>query len=246
MGHYKLRFKIGQYQFKSGAYFFLLILSSIVLCAVLAAWQWQRGNTANDRYLRLQTNTHLPAVPLPNSLEHFKRVELSGEIVAYYLLDNRSNSHRAGREVLTEVPLKREDLPYDRALINIGWQPYTRELVPTHPLPERISIEGILIFPEPGFLLQNPTLDPKWPHLLQHVDIELLGFHKNLRYYPAVIYSLTPTSLWATSDISVKNKYHMHMAYALQWALIGIAFLLLFIKISTSKVHDDIHKKLAT
>ena len=243
--HYNLRLRVGQYQFSSGIYFFVFTSSSVILCLLLSVWQWQRGVAANERYLLQQEKNQYAAVPLSNHPDEYQKVKLKGDIEAHYLLDNRSKERRPGREVLVDVKLAAESLPYDRVLVNIGWQPLTVDLELTHTLPEFIAVEGMTKIPREGFMLQDPLLDPFWPSLLQHIDLDLLSDHWGQAYYPAVIYSLTPISGWSLPEVHFKNKYHMHLGYAMQWALIGIACLLLFMKISISKVEDESQQELA-
>jgi len=237
--HYNLRFRIRQHQFSSGVYFFLFTSFAVILCVLLSFWQWQRGAAANERYLLQQEKNQYAAVALSNQADEYKKVQISGDVVAHYLLDNRSRERNAGREVLVEVTLNIEDSLYDRVLVNIGWQPRTSNLELAHVLPEFIAIEGVTKIPKAGFVLQDPLLDPSWPSLLQNVDLDLLGEHGGHVYYPAVIYSVTPVSDWPLSVLSIKNKYQMHLGYALQWALLGIACLLLFLKISISRINDE-------
>ena len=243
--HYNPSLRVGQYQFSSGIYFLLFTSFAVILCLLLSVWQWQRGAAANERYL-LQTEKNLyAAVTLYNHPNEYQKVKIKGSIEAHYLLDNRSKERQPGREVLVDVRLVAEGLSYDRVLVNIGWQPLTVDLELTHTLPEFISIEGMTKLPREGFMLQDPLLDPSWPSLLQHIDLDLLGDHWEKTYYPAVIYSLTPVSGWSLPEVVFKNKYHMHLGYAMQWALIGIACLLLFMKISISRVDDENKQKLA-
>jgi len=243
--HYNLSLRAGQYQFSSGIYFLLFTSFAVILCLVLSVWQWQRGVSANERYLLQQEKNQYSAVNLSNHPHEYQKVEIKGSIEAHYLLDNRSKEHRPGREVLVDVKLAAENLPYDRVLVNIGWQPLTVDLELTHTLPEFIAIDGMTKMPREGFMLQDPLLDPSWPSLLQHIDLNLLGDHWGQAYYPAVIYSLTPVSGWSLPEVHFKNKYHMHLGYAMQWALIGIACLILFMKISISRVNDENQQELA-
>ncbi|OUS05933.1 hypothetical protein A9Q81_04105 [Gammaproteobacteria bacterium 42_54_T18] len=245
MTHYNLSLRAGQYQFYSGIYFLLFTSFVVIVCLLLSVWQWQRGVAANERYLLQQKKNQYAAVPLSTHPHEYQKVKLKGSIEAHYLLDNRSKERRPGREILVDVKLAVENPLYDRVLVNIGWQPLAVDLELTHILPEFIAIEGLTKIPREGFMLQDPLLDPSWPSLLQHVDLDLLSDHRGQTYYPAVIYSLTPISGWSLPEVHFKNKYHMHLGYAMQWALIGIACLLLFMKISISKVEDENQQELA-
>ena len=245
MTHYNLSLRAGQYQFSSGVYFFVFTFSSIILCLLLSFWQWQRGVSANERYLLQEEKNQYSSVTLSNHPDEYQKVKIKGSIKAHYLLDNRSKERRPGREVLVDVKLDAENSPYDRVLVNIGWQPLAVDLELTYTLPEFIAIEGMTKIPREGFMLQDPLLDPFWPSLLQHIDLDLLSDHWGEAYYPAVIYSLTPVSGWSLSEVHFKNKYHMHLGYAMQWLLIGIACLILFIKISISRVNDENKQELA-
>ena len=246
MTHYNLSFRIGQYRFSSGIYFTLFTCFAITLCLVLSVWQSHRGLSANTRFLLQQEKNKYPSVILPKDPQEYQKVTVQGDVAGFYLLDNRSSNRQPGREVLVDIKLNIEGSPYDRALVNVGWQPRTDSLEPAHKIPGFISIEGMTKVPAEGFILQDPLLDPLWPSLLQQVDFALLDREQGHEYYPAVIYTLTPVSDWPLPVVQFKNKYHMHLGYAMQWALIGVACLLLFIKISTSRAKDENQQKLAT
>ena len=237
--HYNLSFRIGQYQFSSGIPFLLFTLFAVTLCASLSSWQWHRGGAANDRYLLQQEQNQNAAKTLPSHPEEYQKVKVVGSIEAYFLLDNRMSGGRAGREVLVDVKLDDASLPYANVLVNIGWQPMSIELVPVEALPETISIVGMTKTPSEGFLLQDPTLDPSWPTLLQGINLVQLGGFQGYDYSPVVVYSSTPLSNYILPKITFKNKYHKHLGYALQWILIGLACLILFIKNSTSRITNE-------
>lgn len=217
-----------------------------MLCLVLAIWQWQRGVSANERNILQQEKNAFSPVALPFVPEEYQRVLVAGSVVDWYLLDNRTRHGVPGREVLVDIEIPESDVPYDRVLINIGWQPRVEGLIPTYEIPKWIAIDGMTKFPSEGFMLQDAKLDPAWPELLQHIEISLLEDHRGLRYYPAVVYSTVKISDWPLPIVHFKNKYHMHLGYALQWALIGIACLILFIKISISRVKNENQQELAT
>jgi len=154
-------------------------------------------------------------------------------------LDNKTNNHQAGRELLVEVAINNEAMVYDRVLVNIGWQARSVGLSPEYTIPEAISLEGVLKIPNAGFQLQDPQLDPSWPQLMQHVDIELLSSFHSKNFYPAVVYSSTPVSNWpVSSSLQVKNKYQMHIGYSVQWMLLALVFAVLFIKTTRREEHE--------
>jgi cytochrome oxidase assembly protein ShyY1 len=81
---------------------------------------------------------------------------------------------------------------------------------------------------------------------MQHVDLSLMNRAQSTRYYPAVIYSITPVEEWALPVVIIKNKYQMHLGYTIQWALLGLVFVILFIKVGTTREQNESEQKMAT
>ena len=217
----------------------LFTLSAVCLCVTLAVWQWQRAEAADLRFV-LQTDNSVTVLDtLPIDPEQYQRVKIEGVVEAVYFLDNRSNEHRAGREVLVELRGQSYAEPYDSVLVNLGWQNRSAGLSLEYELPEIISIEGILKIPSKGFELQDPQLDPNWPKLMQHVNFPLLSNNQSRSYYPAVIYSVESTSGWSLPTVKIENKYAMHIGYSVQWLLLAAVFVFLFIKLALSRDKNE-------
>lgn len=208
----------------------LFTLSAVCLCVVLSFWQWQRAVAADQRYMSQQRYSQVVQQQLPIDPQLFQLVKIDGLVKNHYFLDNRTSDHIAGRELLLEVIINSSDIPYDRVLVNVGWQPRSEGLNPQFPLPKTLTIEGITQIPGTGFQLQDPLLDPSWPRLMQHVDLSLLAGKQHQRYYPALIYSVTPISGWVLSRVKIENKFQMHIGYSVQWALLGLVFIILFVR----------------
>ena len=231
----------------------LFTLSAVSLCLALSVWQWQRAQAADQRFELMSKNSLKVVDTLPAYPEQHQRVKISGSVQNVYFLDNRSHDHRAGREVLVEVLIDAvpgasdtsSSTRYDRALVNIGWQPRNSGLTPEYTIPEMISVEGILKIPSAGLMLQDPQLDPSWPRLMQSIDLSLLSRVQSTHYYPAVIYSAEPVSGWPVATVEIENKHMMHMGYCIQWLLLAAVFVILFIKVSMSRDKHDNQQTMA-
>ncbi|MBV1916185.1 MAG: SURF1 family protein [Pseudomonadales bacterium] len=231
----------------------LFTLSAVSLCIALSVWQWQRAQAADQRFELMSKNSLEVMDELPAYPEQYQSVKISGSVENVYFLDNRSNDHRAGREVLVEVLIEgsadikdaSSGARYDRALVNIGWQPRNEGLVPTYTIPEMISVQGTLKIPSAGFMLQDPQLDPNWPRLMQSIDLPLLSRVQSTLYYPAVIYSAEPVLGWPIATLAVENKYMMHMGYCIQWLLLAAVFVIFFIKVSVTRNQHDNQQTMA-
>ena len=113
---------------------------------------------------------------------------------------------------------------------------------------EYIEVQGLIREPQAGFMLQESNLDPNWPKLMQQIEIPLLNQRLESELFPFVLYAENQIGQLIPVPIKMENKYYMHVGYAIQWLLIGLAGIICFIVISRKeyKENERKEKKLAS
>lgn len=230
MQQYTLQFTIGKRHFSSGVFYCLFAVCAVSLCLSLSYWQWQRAQAADQRYLKQQSQQSIAPAPLTDNPTDYQRVEAEGWIKNIWFLDNKILNQNVGRVVLAELHTQKKVL-----LANLGWQPLSAGLTSAQPVPEYIKVSGILKQPSEGFSLMDVTLDPDWPVLQQQIDITALETHIGYVLYPYILHSDTKIGQWENFPITIDNKFSMHSGYAIQWMLLALVALVMFMKISLKK-----------
>lgn len=223
--------------------FLLFAFFAVVVCSILANWQWQRAQLSDALFQAYRVQESRPVSSLSKSPEAYQKVNLSGQVKNHYFLDNKTHQGIGGWQVLAEVQTQ-----YFLILVNLGWQPKQKKLVLQAPLPEYIEVQGLIREPQAGFMLQESNLDPNWPKLMQQIEIPLLNQQLESELFPFVLYAENQIGQLIPVPIKMENKYYMHVGYAIQWLLIGLAGIICFIVISRKeyKENERKEKKLAS
>jgi surfeit locus 1 family protein len=214
------------------------VCCAIVLCLLLSNWQWQRAQTSAERYAHYITLASAPLTPLSLASEQYQRVSMVGEIKQIFLLDNQIYKGNVGWYVLAVVQTKQLLI-----LVNLGWQSKHSELIEIDQLANQIAVEGILKEPQTGFMLQAAKEDPKWPQVLQQIQISLLNKHYGYDLLPWVLYVNAPIANLIPAPSAIENKYPMHVGYAIQWLMLAVVCLSGFIFICRQENKENEHKK---
>jgi len=218
--------------------FLLFACFAVIVCSSLANWQWQRAQLSDALYQKYQFQNTWPESVLSESPEAYQKIAISGQLKNHYFLDNKTYQGLGGWHVLAEIQTKEFLI-----LVNLGWQPKQKELVLQMPLPELIEVKGLIRKPQAGFMLQESNLDPKWPKLMQQIEIPLLNQHLNSELFPFVLYAENQIGQLIPAPIKMENKYYMHVGYAIQWLLIGLAGIISFIVFSRKEYTENERKE---
>ncbi len=197
--------------------YFIFMFIAILLCLWLAHWQWQRAQAADLRYSHYQQQLAHAAVPFSLFSSEYQKVIVIGEIQQYLLLDNQVHNGKVGWHVIAVVKT-----PSTSLLVNLGWHQQQTELALITPLPRYIKVGGLLKKPQANFMLQDATLDPNWPQLLQQIHLDLLTSYLGYELFPLVLYAETQLNDLIPMPISMENKFYMHIGYTVQWLLIAV------------------------
>jgi len=218
--------------------FLIFACFAVLVCGALANWQWQRAQQADKLFQDYQLQESRPESILSESPEAYQKVALTGTVKKHYFLDNQHHQGTVGWHVLAEVQTQRFLL-----LVNLGWQAKQSKLVLKESLPDTISVQGLIRQPQVGFMLQDAEQDPNWPLLLQQIDIPRLNQHQGYELFPFVLYADNAIGQLIPAPIKIENKFYMHIGYAVQWLLIGLAGLIAFIYYSRTEYTENERKE---
>lgn len=214
--------------------FLAFVIFAIVLCLSLANWQWQRAQAADSLFASYQLQESQPESVLSESPEAYQKVAISGHVKKHFFLDNQILQGIAGWAVIAEVETSQFNV-----LVNLGWQARQQDLILESELPGYLEVQGLIRLPQQGFMLQSAEHDPNWPTLLQQIDIDLLNDYFGYQFFPFVLYAENQVNNLIPMPIKMENKFYMHIGYAIQWLLIGLACLIGFLYVSRSEQSEN-------
>lgn len=237
---------------RSGPALGLVIL---VLCLGLAVWQWQR---ADDARARLAAERQALAAP-PQSLNDIlarnqqksQPVRVQGRFDNAHpiLLNSRFYQGRVGYYLLS--PLHTHAGHW--VLINRGWLPagrYRDRLPPIPAITGKATLTGITYLPSDNiFLPSDAALQAgHWPLRVSEVDFAAIGARIGVELLPFVIRLGPDQSLgvsrplprpWKAVETAISPA--RHLAYAVQWVVIGITGLVIFTLAGRRRRRRDDH-----
>jgi surfeit locus 1 family protein len=193
---------------------------AVLLFVILG--NWQLGRAAEKRALDEEFSRAEPALPLPPAsiaMPRYQRVTASGSYDTdhQFLLDNMSESGRAGVHVLTPLLL----VDGSAVLVDRGWVPFgaTRDSLPVVAVvgASRTVAGRLDQLPRPSIRLKAPP-GGDWPRLTSFPEMNELAAWLGRDLYPQMIL-LDPQD----ADGYVRN-WHVpgptavrHLGYAIQW-----------------------------
>lgn len=209
----------------------LVGLTLLPLLIGLGLWQLQRADEKRDLLLQgthgdVIYNLSQPSPQLPG------RVELQGKLQSkqLLLLDNRIRDGRVGYELLS---LFQDAVSGRWGIVNLGWVAagVDRGVLPAlPPLPDfaqQVSLTGMQLTAQPGFMLGTDEWQPGWPKIIQQPDLVRFERLFQRALYPAIVRLTEPVidsidTRWAL----VVMPPEKHLGYAVQWFALALALLL--------------------
>lgn len=217
-----------------------LTLVVIITCLLLANWQHTRAQGKQQRLddiSAVQSKGAMNLSALNNLPSHVNKtgilLQLSGHLQSdqYWLLDNSVFNKQVGFDVLTMfTPDNSEQV----MIVNLGWikAPASREQPVTIELPKHAIIlelqlkQGDLA----GFYLQEQQANTNgWPKRIQYVDLATMQQESGIALLDFIGYSRSVQFGIQPHYQPVVMLPEKHLAYALQWLLLALAALLVFI-----------------
>lgn len=202
--------------------YLLFTVFAISLCLILSLWQWQRGEDAKARYQQfLQQSEQAPLNWQGGQPAPYQPLKVTGQIQRVFLLDNQIRNGTIGWHVLAELATD-----FGPVLINLGWQSRQSPAPEVTDFASPLQISGLTSYPQVGLMLAPALDDPAWPRVMQQIDIPLLRQQLGSPLAPFMIVADNSLAGLEPVKAAPENKTAMHIGYAVQWLLIGLACLL--------------------
>ena len=223
----------------------------------LGFWQLDRASQKEQALLAFQQIEQLDLSELLSSpideihQFHGRKVEISGQIDTFniWLIDNKTHNGRVGYSVVVNVAITGQNRTI---LMDIGWTPASkyREQLPTLQLPKNISVNAKIKSDSfERFTLATSNNDiPATTGKRQNVT--------RVQSYQDVIKDNLSTTLpliaFAPSNTidgmpQLYNPVVMppekHVAYAVQWFLLALASIIVFLFASRTNSHNNKHNQ---
>lgn len=219
----------------------------------LAIWQFQRGEEKEVLIQAMADRSNGPALsiydlPINEMItraDSFRGMPLKAEgrfeKDQFVLLDNRVLKGKVGFEVLHLFVATNEAT---WMLVNRGFVPMGKtrsDEVPVPPLVDHNSLKGHIYMPsEESYVLDNATEKIAGRLVIQAVDFDQLGELLDRPLYPFVLRldEADKNALPRHWPVTVM-KPGMHYGYTLQWSLMAVAILALFLWTSFPVARQD-------
>lgn len=223
----------------------LIVLVMAPFLLSLAYWQYQRSLYKEELMAQYAASQSAESIRFEGSttlpLPEFQPISIEGRLDPNHLffVDNTIYQGRAGYEVLLPFQLKDSQ---EWLLVNLGWMPRNpnRSDLPSFPLPSTdIKLTGRSDFPSNEYLLLGTYLEAVGAdkNIIQAVDLERMSEALGHPLLPIVLLAdPDPNSSlvrdWEPQAIMTPEK---HQGYAVQWTLLAITLMVLYIVFSTRK-----------
>lgn len=227
-----------QKRFRFGFWPVVFTLTAFGILCKLGFWQLQRAEEKQAWLEDFESKTVLTGMDWEREMGQFgashlngRTIALSGSVLSQYLwlVDNRTHQGQAGYKVL--APLLPANGPF-AVLVDFGWvaAPKSRAQLPELALPSQISISGIIKSEHlETFMLAADDVTAQWPQRIQSHQSALQAEHP---------FPIAPFVVFANSNSvegipqtyqAVVMKPEKHRAYAVQWFLLALACVAVFL-----------------
>ena len=214
----------------------LVTFVSVVIMFALGNWQLQRAEQKTARLLAVERAAKTAQIDLPQvlrsnideMLDMPVNFEGTPDSTRYFLLDNKIHNGQVGYHVL--VPMQ----TYSGTVIaNFGWVAATssRDVLPSIQIDnEKAYYVGVISLPlDNAMVNETAVVDGNWPKVLQQTDLKVIQQHYKQEILPfVVLLNALETTTFVRDWQAVVMAPEKHLAYALQWFLLGFAALVIF------------------
>ena len=233
--------------------FTLLVFALLIK---LAWWQNSRADEKQQRLVRIVQLSDQQAFTLDQVVTQLlskgKRELINDLPIAIkatfdsdkvFLLDNQSYKNQLGYRVF--------QLAYQGKyafLVNLGWVKgfIAREKLPEIPhLIGEQKFLGHVRIPEQGILLQAQNFtQPQWPLRVQQIELDKFAMLLKKNLLPFVVYADKEATIGFIKDWQpIVMPPEKHQAYAVQWLLLAIAWLVLMVSALIKSSNNNNNKK---
>ncbi len=228
----------------------LITLVAVVIMFALGMWQLQRAEEKNLRLLSIHKASLTEQISLQQALTDIDNMldmpisfVAKADVTRFFMLDNKINNGRVGYQVL--VPLETSS---GMLLANLGWLPATksRDVFPNIELDDnKMSYTGVVNFPtDNAMVTETAVINDNWPKLIQQIDFEVVEAMYKTPFLPFVVQlNDDPASGFIRDWKPVVMAPEKHIAYGVQWFLLALAAIVVFVIAQRKKImRNDIDK----
>ncbi|MFT2092168.1 SURF1 family protein [Paraglaciecola sp. 2405UD69-4] len=215
----------------------LVTFTAVVIMFALGVWQLQRAQQKTERLLSIQQGQSEEQMTITALLDKSfddildMPVSIVGEAMRtkYFLIDNKIHKGRVGYHVLVPVYTNSAWV-----LANFGWVAAmeSRGHLPLVNLSaDSREYSGVVAIPNKNPMVKETAVfDGQWPKVLQQIDIEIMAQHFDHDFLPLVVLlNAEPDSGFERHWQAVVMPPEKHIAYAVQWFLLAIAAIAVFV-----------------
>ncbi|WP_115710868.1 SURF1 family protein [Legionella sainthelensi] len=225
----------------------LMLILTILFFALfmrLGFWQIQRADEKKKMIVAQKTQElQKPLFWTKNQKQplQYERIILEGSYLPQiFLLDNQHHQHQFGYDVLSPFVLP------DGAIIMIdrGWVPgeLSRRILPNIITPnDFLTLQGSAYFPSKNQWVLGPSLEKKGNKvvILERLDTQLISQVLQKSVSPFIIrLDKQDANGFVREWATVSMPPQRHLAYALQWFVMALVVLIIFVALNLKKKNE--------
>ncbi len=222
----------------------LLAILFFSLFVRLGYWQIYRADEKTKMIVAQKTQEKQKPVPWTTKEKlplQYERIVLKGRYLSQvFLLDNQHHNHQFGYDVLSPLELSDGSI----IIIDRGWVPgeVTRRVLPNIQFPKGIvELQGSAYFPSKNQWVLGPALEEKGNKIiiLERVDDQLISQILQKSVSPFIIrLDKHDTNGFVREWETVSMPPQRHLAYALQWFVMALVVLIIFVVLNLKKKNE--------
>lgn len=215
----------------------LVTFFCVVIMFALGMWQLQRADQKEQRISSMNKISQTTGMGLPQVLAANRDsmldmpLKFNGQVdhKRVFLIDNKIHQGKVGYQVLAPIQTNSGVV-----ITNFGWVAATnsREVLPSFKLDtKQLSYQGVVSFPAKNAMVsETAIIDGEWPKVLQQVDVQVMAEHYKQPVLPfVVLLNKDDTSNFVRDWQPIVMPPEKHVAYAVQWFLLALAALGIFV-----------------
>ncbi|KTD53401.1 SURF1 family protein [Legionella santicrucis] len=234
------------FKFRFTPSWLMLILAILFfsLFVRLGFWQIQRADEKRKMIVAQKTQELQKPLFWTKSQKQplqYERIILKGNYLPQiFLLDNQHYQHQFGYNVLSPLELPDGSI----IMIDRGWVPgeLSRQVFPNIIIPnEFVTLQGSVYFPSKNQWILGPSLEKKGNKvvILERLDTQLISQVLQKAVSPFIIrLDKQDANGFVREWATVSMPPQRHLAYALQWFVMALVVLIIFVALNLKKKNE--------
>jgi len=216
----------------------MVTLTAFLILCKLGFWQLQRAEEKAAWLKQFSSQSKVEIQTLNHAMSNKKfaelngrDMELKGQVLTQFLwfVDNKIHQGQVGYKVLVPVYVPQI---HSVIMTDIGWvkAPKSRMALPNIELPQSLILNGVIKSEQlQQFVLEQDVVSNKWPQRIQSSEGAFLTDYGS-PVLPLIFYanSFSVNEMPQTYKAVVMPP-EKHVAYAVQWFLLALASVLVFL-----------------